>query len=139
MPLFIIHFFIPTVTQSLAVNCPATQTGQYQCNQATVMVNFPVATTAGGSGTVSAVTYTATGSSFTAPTNNQVTGTFPTSSTSHQVTATATDSAGTQSCVFLVTLSQGNNCKIRKSGQWVYYFFIGTAKQSHLRQTNFKV
>ena len=111
------HFseYFSTGTQPLVINCPATQSGQYQCSAPTATVNFPVATVTGGSGTVSAVTYSATGSTFTAPANNQVTGTFPTSPSSQTVTASVTDSAGTLTCIFLVQVTQGNNCNINES------------------------
>ena len=99
------------MTQPLAVDCPATQNGQYQCNTATAQLTFPVATVSGGSGTVNAVQYSATGSTFGAAVNNQVTGTFPTSSQFSQVTASVTDSAGgSAQCTFFVLLTQGNSC-----------------------------
>ena len=97
--------------------CPGTQSVQNQCSNANMVShNFPVATVTGGSpGTVSTVTYTATGSTFAAPANNEVTGTFPTSPSSQTVTASVTDSAGPQTCIFLVQLTQGNNCNINES------------------------
>ena len=109
-------FFFSTVTQPLGISCPPLQNGQYQCNQQTTTVNFPVATVTGGSGTVSPVTYSATGSTFGTPSNNQVTGTFPTSSPNFRVTASVTDTAGgSVQCMFFVVLTQGNTCNISES------------------------
>ncbi|XP_072013725.1 uncharacterized protein [Amphiura filiformis] len=99
-------------TAPLAIECPPTVQGQFQCGANTASVTFNQATVSGGQGNIGVVTYTSfpTGAVFSgADASNQVTGTFPSFNNFYQVTATVSDSVTTAQCNFFVQLTQADN------------------------------